>query len=253
MGPGGPPGLQNRSLPASGGEAGFDSQALPPVPANTEGDEDEADRPRDANVNQNMEDIVIKRCAIIVACASGFGLCLYGPFSYAQAPATAAQAAALVAAERAAAAAAALGPARVYVYARGKNTAGFVGTGFKGRLGSADDLRAALKGSKVVRLVAAAEDADVTVEVMDREMVPTDQQAETRGEGLDHLLFGVRPAKTEPRVDVRLKVGTYSTVITGTEKGLLWHLAAQAAAKKIETWIKVNRVQIAKVAGRRDP
>ena len=31
-GPGGPPGLQNRPLPASGGKGGFDSHELPPTP-----------------------------------------------------------------------------------------------------------------------------------------------------------------------------------------------------------------------------
>ena len=109
-------------------------------------------------------------------------------------------------------------PIKVFV---GANTNGFSDE----RSDSARDLAKDLYKNSMIIPATSVSDADVTVEVTDRQRVDGSSQ-------------------TTASIYTRLTAGHYSTNIEGVYNGLpftkVWSLAAGDAARKIENWIRSN-------------
>ena len=92
--------------------------------------------------------------------------------------------------------------------------------------------------NKTVRLVDAAEEAAVVVEVVGRGVQPQDA-----GDSQQDAFGRVIPTPSKDKVvAVRLSIGDYSTVIRGRDE--TWSAADEEAAREIEKWIKTNRSKL---------
>jgi hypothetical protein len=125
---------------------------------------------------------------------------------------------------------------------------GFTDDDTKQRQDSTVDLRKALAGKdKTLVLVASPDDAQVTIEVLDRGQVATDTTVVRRD------IYGTIQGEHDRAkiVRVRLSVGEYSTEIAGASEPTpqfgsaltSWRGAAGAAAASVDRWIKANRAK----------
>jgi len=140
-------------------------------------------------------------------------------------------------------------PVRVHVFTA-PTEGGFVDVNSKQRTDSVKDLQRNISKKKTAIVVEDQSLADITLEIVGREHIPT---GDTTSRGFTTLSWGIRhhtetTANKLGTVHIALTVGSYSTPINGEcgETQLIgcWGTAAKDAAGKIEKWIKDNHTRI---------
>ena len=138
-------------------------------------------------------------------------------------------------------------PVRVYLFTA--PAAQFVDQKSKGRADSLKDVRDRMKGKKTLQLVDSVEEADLSVEIIERVFQQTGNSTSTF-----KPYVGVETtAESKPSIHVTLTAGTYSTELYGSQitvwgKGGVWRSAAEGLASDVEKWVKENHEQL--IAGR---
>jgi hypothetical protein len=129
-------------------------------------------------------------------------------------------------------------PIRVYLFTA-PTIGGFVDYESTHRADSMVDITNALKKKKALTLVASPELADLVVELLSR-------GSEETGETVRGI--GITAGRTFPvyreRLKFKMSAGDYSSeFVTGSDGRLVgkWKVAAGAAAKHIEDWVKKNQ------------
>jgi hypothetical protein len=132
-------------------------------------------------------------------------------------------------------------PFRVYVFTA---EAKFIDADSKARADSVKDVRRHLENKKkTVALVEDRRGADMTLEVLGRDLVPTGDMTTA----LDPVLGDTRTTQNVAgTLWVRMTVGDYSTKIVGRGGGFAgaWSVAADDISAKVDRWIKDNGAKV---------
>jgi hypothetical protein len=133
------------------------------------------------------------------------------------------------------------GPFRVYVFTA---EAKYVDAESKARVDSVKDVRRHLENKKkTVVLVEDRKSADMTLEVLGRDLVPTGDMTTTWDPGLGDTKTTQNVAGT---LWVKMTVGDYSTKVVGRGGAFLgaWSVAADDISAKVDRWIKDNSAKV---------
>jgi hypothetical protein len=132
-------------------------------------------------------------------------------------------------------------PFRVYVFAA---EAKFVDADSKARADSVKDVRRHLQNKKkTVVLVEDRASADMTLEVLGRDLVPTGDMTTGRDPVLGYTRTTQDVAGT---LWVKMTVGDYSTKVVGRGGAFAgaWSVAADDVSAKVDQWIKDNGAKV---------
>jgi hypothetical protein len=133
------------------------------------------------------------------------------------------------------------GPFRVYVFTK---EAKFVDADSKARADSVKDVRRHLENKKkTVAVVDERGGADMTLEVLGRDLVPTGDMTTAWDPVLGNTKTTQNIAGT---LWVKLTVGDYSTTVVGRGGAFAgaWSVAADDISAKVDRWIKDNGAKV---------
>ena len=133
------------------------------------------------------------------------------------------------------------GPLRVYVFTK---EAKFVDADSKARADSVKDVRRHLENKKkTVALVDDRGSADMTLEVLGRDLVPTGDMTTVWDPVLGNTKTTQNAAGT---LWVKMTVGDYSTTVVGRGGAFAgaWSVAADDVSAKVDQWIKDNGAKV---------
>lgn len=127
---------------------------------------------------------------------------------------------------------------------------GFIDQDSKQRSDSVKDVRVALTKKRGLIVVDEKEVADISVEVMGRGWKETGETT-TSTIALPPLAGGGLSSRTSADKDmdlvVRLRAGSYETVLHSQNEAIIWRVHAGEIAKKVEKWVKDNNAMVLKL------
>ncbi len=134
---------------------------------------------------------------------------------------------------------------RIRVYLKAPDASGFVDETTKGQRDTFADLSARLAKKKQLKVVESAEQADVVLEILDRDIKDTGGSSTSTVRAPTGLLSSTSKDTTKA-VTIQLSAGTYRTTFTGTADQLIgaWKYIAGKLADSVEKWAKENASQV---------